>query len=136
MLYTSSTKISCHGPPGIAPHNERYHIGTPMCSLFLAHIGSDVCQSFFRVLLVVGRLLPYIAHISSYVALIDHYVCLSHIATDVYPTHRMSDSTLWVSHVLSLSGTFQFHSVQYNYLTTSFYFSAAHKKTRFWGCQY
>jgi hypothetical protein len=56
---------------------------------------------------------------------------LAHIATDVYPTPRMSDSTLWVSHVLSLSGTFQFHSVPYNYLTTSFTFQLPTKKLGF-----
>jgi hypothetical protein len=75
------------------------------------------------VLLVVSQLLQYIAHMSSHVVLLEpQCVPLAHFETNLPLTHCMSYSTLWLSHVLSLSVTFLFNGTKYNFSTTSSYF--------------
>jgi hypothetical protein len=46
----------------------------------------------------------------------------SHLVAEVYPAHRMSNSTLWLSHLLFLSLTFLFVYVKWTYLTDLSFF--------------
>jgi hypothetical protein len=49
-------------------------------------------------------------------------VPLAHLATEVYPAYRVSDSTLWLSHLLFLSLIFLFVYVKWTYLTDLSFF--------------
>ncbi len=85
----------------------------PNVHTLLAHIITDVCLSFFRLLLLVSWLLPYTAHTSSHVFLVDHHVCLWHTSRPMCISHircptvhfgcRMFFFFPWLSFSLALS---------------------------------